>query len=489
MYIETHQALSQVASSLLPLPPTSQSYLLSLYTLTLERDALLSQIEHHHEYRLESSRRLYETEKERLQEDYRKARDNVKGTLLERVEERRKRLREEKESDNIFGESSLLATSGIGCGGPLGPVKEPDDIGRTGPLVCCLLVVTLPRCPLARIIPECTKRSLYHQRASVQCSYIHPSRGSFLEGPQGLRRVGRRMGHALVVCLPDRLARLGRRCPVSFPWWLGMASISMVEVWPALASASHKTTRREVTRCLRKPVSSFSGSSLPLPYPFLSSGIDLSTLSRSRPADNHALPPLPSAKPSSAASTAPNRNLRPTRHLPLRATSPSLSAAEGGPANGISGLSGGVGGTAGGANGVGGGNSGLLVTDDLLSTSPFSLAIFSHPSLSRSTQLNSPFLNPSKKSRGGGGGNNSSSLGGGNQPGSNGSGLPPQPGGEERIFTYIPGKSLLELGKMVKGGEGEIDGDLGEIRRGGKGRGRRGAATKAETQFAAANRG
>jgi hypothetical protein len=84
MYIETHTSLSHLASSLLPIPPTSTSYLLSLYTLTLERDALLSQIELHQEYRLHTSRRIFELERERLEEEYKRAREGVRNVLLER---------------------------------------------------------------------------------------------------------------------------------------------------------------------------------------------------------------------------------------------------------------------------------------------------------------------------------------------------------------------------------------------------------------------
>jgi len=108
MYIETHTHLSHLASSLLPLPPTSQSYLLSLYSLTLERDALLSQISFHHEYRLDSSRKLFELERAKLEDDYRKAREGVKQMLLDKVEERRKRLREEKDGGDILGEFIVL---------------------------------------------------------------------------------------------------------------------------------------------------------------------------------------------------------------------------------------------------------------------------------------------------------------------------------------------------------------------------------------------
>lgn len=104
MYIETHHSLSQLASSLLPLPPTSQSYLLSLYTLTLERDALLSQAQMHADYRMQSCERQHELEKEQLEGEFGKARNGVKSTLLERIEERRKRLREERDAVDVVGQ-------------------------------------------------------------------------------------------------------------------------------------------------------------------------------------------------------------------------------------------------------------------------------------------------------------------------------------------------------------------------------------------------
>lgn len=65
----------------------------------------------------------------------------------------------------------------------------------------------------------------------------------------------------------------------------------------------------------------------------------------------------------------------------------------------------------------------------------------------------------------------------------------------DRIFVYTPGKSLADLGKVVKSSEMEIDWDLDQLRRTWKGgvlmgsvRGRRGAAVRAEA-FTAAGAG
>lgn len=57
----------------------------------------------------------------------------------------------------------------------------------------------------------------------------------------------------------------------------------------------------------------------------------------------------------------------------------------------------------------------------------------------------------------------------------------------EQIYNYIPGKSLADLGKLVKTSEAEVDWDLDQIRRSWRGgvlapsvRGRRGAAVRAD---------
>lgn len=205
--------------------------------------------------------------------------------------------------------------------------------------------------------------------------------------------------------------------------------------------------------------------------------------------DSYSLPPLPSSA-TPVSSLLGSRKLRPSRHSRLLSPSALATLLDGATDSGSDVAPG-------------------LLANDSLPPSFLSLSVLSHPSLSRTSTsaLNSPFgfnangssnnnssnsasnLPPSKKAR-----NQPPSAGAGNSSGGNQNGGKNTPGaaganggqgGEERIFLFVAGKSLTDLSKLVKGSEAEVEGDLGEIRRnwrggGVTGRGRRGAAIKAD---------
>jgi hypothetical protein len=87
-------------------PSSSRPLDLPLYLLNLERDALLSSIEMHWEYRHSSLIHLHALERQRIEDDHRKGRELVRQRLLDGVEERRRKIREDKESvgDIVAGE-------------------------------------------------------------------------------------------------------------------------------------------------------------------------------------------------------------------------------------------------------------------------------------------------------------------------------------------------------------------------------------------------
>lgn len=67
--------------------------------LSIERSALLAQIETEERYALESTQIAYDEERERVEEEWKRGRDRVREKLIEGIEERRKRAREDKEGE------------------------------------------------------------------------------------------------------------------------------------------------------------------------------------------------------------------------------------------------------------------------------------------------------------------------------------------------------------------------------------------------------
>ncbi|TXT13715.1 hypothetical protein VHUM_01082 [Vanrija humicola] len=88
-------------------PPTSSKYLLRLYPKTIERDAFLTATETHHQYKVNQAKKMYESERDHIEGMYWEARDQVRQRLLASIEERRRKLREEKEGGDVVTESLL----------------------------------------------------------------------------------------------------------------------------------------------------------------------------------------------------------------------------------------------------------------------------------------------------------------------------------------------------------------------------------------------
>ena len=80
-------------------PETLPSYSLRLYPLSLERSALLTQLEVEERNSLESAAAAYELERERVEEEWKRGRDRIRERLLEGIEERRRRARDEKDGE------------------------------------------------------------------------------------------------------------------------------------------------------------------------------------------------------------------------------------------------------------------------------------------------------------------------------------------------------------------------------------------------------
>ncbi|BGP12452.1 hypothetical protein JCM10213_006982 [Rhodosporidiobolus nylandii] len=84
-------------------------YLFSLHRLSMERSNQQVAIRLFHQHQVASAKRLYEAEVERIEDEYEAATKAVVERLLEGVEERRRRLAEEKEGEGVTIDTFLEA--------------------------------------------------------------------------------------------------------------------------------------------------------------------------------------------------------------------------------------------------------------------------------------------------------------------------------------------------------------------------------------------
>ena len=102
-YAERISALHATALQLISQPSTHPLYNLRLYPFSLERSALLAQIEAEEKHALRRVQIAWSEERERVEDEWKRGREKVRERLLEGIEERRKRAREEKEGDGTGG--------------------------------------------------------------------------------------------------------------------------------------------------------------------------------------------------------------------------------------------------------------------------------------------------------------------------------------------------------------------------------------------------
>lgn len=86
------------------------AYQLRLYPITLERSALLASSVLQERHALDCVQTAYEEERERVEDEWKRGRERIKERLLEGIEERRRRAREEKDGEGTgAGELSALS--------------------------------------------------------------------------------------------------------------------------------------------------------------------------------------------------------------------------------------------------------------------------------------------------------------------------------------------------------------------------------------------
>ncbi|KAI0032667.1 hypothetical protein K488DRAFT_8979, partial [Vararia minispora EC-137] len=110
-HVETLKALEAAAKQLSSNPGEVPAFVLRVYPLSLERSALLAQ--HHIEERNSrvTIQMMYDMERERVEEEYKRERERVRERMLEGIEEKRRRAREEKDGEGTVGDASLDSQS------------------------------------------------------------------------------------------------------------------------------------------------------------------------------------------------------------------------------------------------------------------------------------------------------------------------------------------------------------------------------------------
>ncbi|KAH0836453.1 hypothetical protein J3R83DRAFT_8060 [Lanmaoa asiatica] len=121
-FAENISALLSSAIQLASRPETHPMYNIRMYPLSLERSALLAQLAYEEKHGLAAIETAYEEERGRVEEEWRKGRVRVRERLLEGIEERRRRAREEKEGEGaVNGPSSRFPPPRF-----LSPTLYPD---------------------------------------------------------------------------------------------------------------------------------------------------------------------------------------------------------------------------------------------------------------------------------------------------------------------------------------------------------------------------
>ncbi|TFY66295.1 hypothetical protein EVG20_g4800 [Dentipellis fragilis] len=105
-YAESISSLHSMSLQLAARPESQPAYTVRLYPLSIERAALLAQLAVEEKNSVDSINAAYELERERVEEEWKRGRDRIRERLLEGIEERRRKAREEKD-----GEGTVVAST------------------------------------------------------------------------------------------------------------------------------------------------------------------------------------------------------------------------------------------------------------------------------------------------------------------------------------------------------------------------------------------
>ena len=107
-YTELVSDLHSTSIQLSTRPETLPAYNLRLYPLTLERSALLVSAALQERSGHEVVQTAYQEELEKVEEEWRRGRERIRERLLEGIEERRRRAREEKDGEGTVAGTCLV---------------------------------------------------------------------------------------------------------------------------------------------------------------------------------------------------------------------------------------------------------------------------------------------------------------------------------------------------------------------------------------------
>ncbi|CAE6401374.1 centrosomal protein ATPase [Rhizoctonia solani AG-1 IB] len=106
VFVDQQNALRANAHQLYTSPNTHPEFSLRLYPITLERTANLNRIEAAEQAGIARAEAAYEEEQDKIEDEWRRQKDRLRERMLEAIEERRRKAREEKDGEGA-GESIL----------------------------------------------------------------------------------------------------------------------------------------------------------------------------------------------------------------------------------------------------------------------------------------------------------------------------------------------------------------------------------------------
>lgn len=153
-FTENISVLHSTALQLSTRPETMPLYNLRLLPITTERSAILAQLEMEERYAIECAQTAYDEERERVEEEWKRGRERVRERLMEGIEDRRRRAREEKEGEGTTGDAALDSTTRphitrklrnkLGTSPPPTPLGAPGSALPNGTGVGAGLISSLP---------------------------------------------------------------------------------------------------------------------------------------------------------------------------------------------------------------------------------------------------------------------------------------------------------------------------------------------------------
>jgi len=102
---ERMSALILSGTQLYAEPSAHPEFMMRLLPKSIERAALLNQCQYEEAHGLENARLAWEEERDRVDSEWRKGNDRLKERLLEGIEERRRRAREEKDGEGVVDQA------------------------------------------------------------------------------------------------------------------------------------------------------------------------------------------------------------------------------------------------------------------------------------------------------------------------------------------------------------------------------------------------